>query len=388
MKKPKNAIVLFAMSMICMLLLCACGIKNPDSSGGDGKTDSKTDSETESSEKKLSDIIVHDFYPAIDYKDERFYEDEEYWYVFEGINSSFMTAVYTDGSEQELKDAIKEGIVTPSDLDAFPCVRYHKEPKIVDIIAQEISVDQVEERFYEDSIYFYSFPTPQSSYTIVEYSDGKKETIKEALKTGRARISDLDDFGIVYYTEIKPVKDPDISYTVQHSFDYAIPTDLLSMLDSVDLVVEGVYRKKLSTYATADGRIISIGSFGDVRVLKGDPDKISDRLLNEELEIGYYGGALPVSDFMKYADSSVSAKYGFDRLTKYQADTRYIGDPVTERSAAPSDGSRYLIFLLKDGTGDLFVACDGYGLRMINSDGAVKNPDSGQFEPFEISGSR
>ena len=43
MKKSKNAIVLFAMSMICMLLLCACGIKNPDSSGGDGKTDSKTD---------------------------------------------------------------------------------------------------------------------------------------------------------------------------------------------------------------------------------------------------------------------------------------------------------------------------------------------------------
>ena len=64
MKKSKNAIMLFAIGMICMLLLCACGIRNSDS--GAGKTDSKTDSKTENSEKKLSDIIIHDFYPAID----------------------------------------------------------------------------------------------------------------------------------------------------------------------------------------------------------------------------------------------------------------------------------------------------------------------------------
>ena len=67
-------------------------------------------------------------------------------------------------------------------------------------------------------------------------------------------------------------------------------------------------------------------------------------------EITFYGGALPVSEFMKYADSDISAKRGFDKLSKLEADTKYVGVPITQYSANPVKGTKYVYLLSYDET--------------------------------------
>ena len=58
-----------------------------------------------------------------------------------------------------------------------------------------------EEVFYEDEDNVYYFPTISSRSIIVTYLNGDSEDIRSALNSGRATISDLDRFGIKYYTE-------------------------------------------------------------------------------------------------------------------------------------------------------------------------------------------
>ena len=59
------------------------------------------------------------------------------------------------------------------------------------------------EQIFEDDENVYFLPCIMSEYIVAEYSDGTKEGIKSALSSGKAKISDLDRFGIFYITEPK-----------------------------------------------------------------------------------------------------------------------------------------------------------------------------------------
>ena len=255
----------------------------------------------------------------------------------------------------------------------------NKKKEVVDITVTKVSESDVEEPFYEDDVYVYIFGNPQSDYTVVKYSDGSEQKLVDALREGNIKITDLDTFGIKYFTEIKPVDNPELSYEVQQSNDYNIPTDLIPMIDAVDLVIVGTYDGTVSTYATDLGQIYSIGRVSDFYILKGEASL-------ETKEITFYGGALPVSEFMRYVRPDISANRGFDKLTKLEADTKYVGVPVTQYSANPIEGTRYMFLLsYDDSTGEYFVACDGYGVRKISADGTgVWNPDTEEFEPFFV----
>ena len=54
------------------------------------------------------------------------------------------------------------------------------------------------ERFYEDEKYEYFYNCIKSKYVIVKYEGGYKETVKDALKYGTIKISDLDKYNIDY----------------------------------------------------------------------------------------------------------------------------------------------------------------------------------------------
>ena len=265
------------------------------------------------------------------------------------------------------------------DVEFLESLFTNKKKEVVDITVTKVSESDVEEPFYEDDVYIYIFGNPQSDYTIVEYSDGSEQKLVDALREGNITITDLDTFGIKYYSEIKPVDNPELSYEVQHSNDYNIPTDLLPMIDAVDLVIVGTYDGTVSTYATETGQIYSIGRVSDFYILKGKASL-------ETKEITFYGGALPVSEFMKYVRPDISANRGFDKLTKLEADTKYVGVPVTQYSANPIEGTRYMFLLSYDeSTGEYFIACDGYGVREISADGTgVWNPDTEDFEPYFV----
>ncbi len=61
----------------------------------------------------------------------------------------------------------------------------------------------VEEPFYEDYRYKYSFGNPISQHIIVKYKDGTEENVRVALEGGRIQINDLDSYGIRYFAEPK-----------------------------------------------------------------------------------------------------------------------------------------------------------------------------------------
>ncbi len=288
---------------------------------------------------------------------------------------SLCSCLNTDAGTESGKQETSEN----NDVNTDISENNDENKEVVDITVTKVSESDVEERFYEDDIYIYSFGNPQSDYTIVKYSDGSEQRLVDALREENIKITDLDTFGIKYFTEIKPVDDPELSYEVQQTNDYNIPTDLLPMIEAVELVIVGTYDGTVSTYATETGQIYSIGRVSDFYILKGETSY-------EAKEISFYGGALPVSEFMKYVRPDISAKRGYDKLTKLEADTKYVGVPVTQYSANPIKGTRYMFLLSYDeSTGEYFVACDGYGVREISADGTgVWNPNTEEFEPYFV----
>lgn len=174
------------------------------------------------------------------------------------------------------------------------------------------------------------------------------------------------------------LEQPELSYALPYASDYAIPTDWASMMEAVDIVVEGTYEGDVSTYVTDIGQIITIGKISDLKFVKGG---VTD---SKSLNISFYGGVLTVSEFRKQAADHLSAKYGFDKMTEEEAETKYIGVPTHERIAGPCEGLRYMIFLsYNKPTGEYFVVCDGYGMRQMNSEGKVWNIDKSEFEEIK-----
>lgn len=75
---------------------------------------------------------------------------------------------------------------------------------IVDKVERDgLTCAEALEEFYEDEDNVYYYSCMKSSNVIVKYTDGTEETVKEALKKGKIKISDLDRYGINYYREAK-----------------------------------------------------------------------------------------------------------------------------------------------------------------------------------------
>ncbi len=65
----------------------------------------------------------------------------------------------------------------------------------------EIDTAEELERFYEDEVYVYSFPSILSEYIIVTFADSTEMPVKEALFKGYIDIGELDKYSIQYYKE-------------------------------------------------------------------------------------------------------------------------------------------------------------------------------------------
>lgn len=71
----------------------------------------------------------------------------------------------------------------------------------------DIQISPAEEEFFEDDENVYIFSSRISKYIMVEYSDGSKKAVRDALRDGDIVITDLDRFGISYSTveKLEPV---------------------------------------------------------------------------------------------------------------------------------------------------------------------------------------
>ena len=137
--------------------------------------------------------------------EEPFFEDDSHIYIFGNPISQYVAVKYSDGSTENIKEALENGRVQIADLDKCN-INYFAEPKhienIVDLTESgEFSTAAALEPFYRDNAYCYSFPSIKSQYVIVGYKDGSEQPVKDALAEGRIRITDLDWFGIQYYKE-------------------------------------------------------------------------------------------------------------------------------------------------------------------------------------------
>lgn len=171
---------------------------------------------------------------------------------------------------------------------------------------------------------------------------------------------------------------PKLSYEISYNMDYATATDPESLFEAADVVIEGIFGNVISTYATEDGRIISVGRIHDINIMKGEK-----YITGEDLKISYYGGIMSISEYKEQIYSTISLKRGYDKLTKEEADKQYIGYSKDKCYVNPKQGSKYLIFLsYNKEDGEYFVLCDGYGMREINNEGKVWNIDSSEYEEF------
>ncbi len=168
----------------------------------------KTEKNPADSESKVVERITdHSDGQVVLTVEERFYEDYSHIYRFGCPISQYITVTYTDGTEQNVKDALLDGHITVADLDRFG-ISYFAEPKLIkDIIYHSDRGGDPDalEGFYADESYAYYFPSIRSSVVIVYYRDGTEQTVREALAEGKIRISDLDWFGIAYYKESRQV---------------------------------------------------------------------------------------------------------------------------------------------------------------------------------------
>lgn len=143
---------------------------------------------------------------------EPFYEDADAIYYFPSPVSAFITVTYRNGWTENIVDALEAGRATIADLDRFE-IKYYREPhdlvidgdpfEIVSIRQDGGGALMMMETFYEDADAKYSFPSPISAYITVTYRNGWSENIVDALKAGRATVSDLDNYEIKYYKEPK-----------------------------------------------------------------------------------------------------------------------------------------------------------------------------------------
>lgn len=208
--------------LICLFIGCASEPGTPDinEQNTDETTDTGTVSDTAISTPEESqpsecvpDVITREIVSITDTTqtqnadlpdvEEPFYEDRQYVYIFGNPISKYVIVEYTDGTSENVKDALEAGHVALYDLDRFG-IQYFAEPKLIeDIIYHSDRGGEPDalEYFYSDDTYLYCFPSIRSQYVIVYFKNGTEMPIREALAAGTVKIHDLDWFGIQYYKE-------------------------------------------------------------------------------------------------------------------------------------------------------------------------------------------
>lgn len=127
----------------------------------------------------------------------------------EEITEIIEVDISTQPETEEITEIIEQTEeITESVENDLPETETEKHIVNIKVIPQSIVFPELEE-FYKDDTNFYYFPySNDSQYIIVEYSDGTSQNAKAAINEGYISISDLDTFGIKYYTQKRADRGP------------------------------------------------------------------------------------------------------------------------------------------------------------------------------------
>ena len=207
--------------LLCLVLLVSvfAGCDTPEESKGDVNSKDTTSQNAENISETVSEevsaevseitvVAIENRYNKDHINDalEPFYHDDEWVYSFGNPISGYVYVVYSDGTEQKIKEALAEGRVDITILDEFEFLYYKHKMKagalsfvIIDKRGEQSEWNDIVDTFYTDEDYKYSFPNwDMHKYVIVEYEDGITQNVKEALEAGYIVITDLDIFNIEY----------------------------------------------------------------------------------------------------------------------------------------------------------------------------------------------
>lgn len=175
-----------------------------DAEQPNGGTTDETSSEH--TEESTIDDISKEIYSIADIScgfgvgeaEEGFYSDSTHIYTFPNTVSKYIIVSYTDGTAENVKEALASNHIKITDLDKYG-IGYSSEAKMVENIVDLTEwADDAIETFYQDENYIYTFSCIKSQYITVYYKDGSEQNVKDALAEGKIRITDLGYYGISY----------------------------------------------------------------------------------------------------------------------------------------------------------------------------------------------
>ena len=142
----------------------------------------------------------------VEKKNEVFYEDDEYSYFFDTAKSQYMILKYKNGRTENAVEALQCGKITLEDFNRFDIGYYilaknivpGTEKTVANIVNEATWETCATEVFYQDDEYVYYFHSGYAYGVYVYYIDGTRENICPALESGRAKVTDLDKYGISY----------------------------------------------------------------------------------------------------------------------------------------------------------------------------------------------
>lgn len=172
---------------------------------------------------------------------------------------------------------------------------------------------------------------------------------------------------------IKEDNSEDYDFTIHSNADYiAIKPD--DLYKNADLVIIANYNCDNKNYIGNNQSIITEASFDVQKVIKGE-------YKNNKININYYGGSVPLSDYIKCLSSEQMKKRGLDTLTEEETHKGRVTQVVDKSQIEAKKDENYLIFLSYDKENDIyFVLADGYGMRKLSEDNKIFNSDTNSYD--------
>lgn len=158
------------------------------------------------------------------------------------------------------------------------------------------------------------------------------------------------------------IKDEDI-ITVGGTSAMYISTDVKGIYIYSDVAVRARYVKDIDTYAQeGTGMPTTVAEFEVLEVLKGEYD-------DAVIEAKYYGGIVPMSEYLQALSESTRKKAGYDGYTENEIESKFVkfieSNPAVEFTA---DEEYLLLLEYVSESGVYNILCDGYGAPVIKDD--------------------
>ncbi|MCI9245677.1 MAG: hypothetical protein HFJ30_00775 [Clostridia bacterium] len=197
-----------------------------------------------------------------------------------------------------------------------------------------------------------------SGVSIIHYftSRDSSSEILETLEVGKNNnIKNKADYQIVSHNDYIATK----------------PEDLYEI---ADLVIVGKYIKDIECYVDEYASIITEAQFEISEILKGDYQ-------SKSININYYGGVVPLKDYISKQTEEQLIKKGISNLSTQQLESKTIEYVVEDSQVEVDDIKESVIFLSYDKEKDYyFVLCNGYGMREVSDDNKMYNLDTKTFD--------